>query len=327
MSVEFRPAPLSLVRPAATWTPEAPRPVLPVPATRWIDEAAARFAAVAAADDPDGRYHRFSSALHDVLAAIDASAIISGSPLAWRLQNWPRGYAGDFETIEMMCRGDSADLLKGLPRCIELWALNCPPVQQHRNKIRRQAALMMETLTEASPHAPARVLSIACGPSRDARLLAPIAHACHGELWLNDADADALEFSASRLDALPIRCHYVHGNILRSHKALAAEGPFDLVLAGGLFDYLTDRQAGYLVRRVHERLLKPGGRFFFTNILAGHGYRGCLEHVVSWSLIERTAEQVLALCAEAGVGSEQVEIGTDETGLALLVTVYRDGRD
>jgi extracellular factor (EF) 3-hydroxypalmitic acid methyl ester biosynthesis protein len=308
---------------------------------RALDEALAHLCAVAASNEAEGSYHRFSSALHGLLAAIDrakvvlpsegidgrlkvARRLLASSPLAWRLQNWPRGYPGDFETIEMMCRADSADLLQGTARYVEEWALNCPPVQQHRNKIRRQAALMMETLLGASAAAPAKVLSIACGPSRDVRLLAPLASVYHGEIWLNDGDADALAFSAAKLDAIPIRCHFHHGNIFRVYKALAADGPFDLVLAGGLFDYLTDRQASHLIKRVDELLLRPGGRFFFTNIIAGHGYRGCLEHLVSWQLIERRPEDVLKLCDAAGVTANRVDVTTDETGLALLVTVQRD---
>jgi extracellular factor (EF) 3-hydroxypalmitic acid methyl ester biosynthesis protein len=308
---------------------------------RALDEAVVHFCAVATSNEAEGRYHRFSAALHGLLAAIDRAApaltaegiagrvktarrLLAASPLAWRLQNWPRGYPGDFETIEMMCRADSAGLLQGTTRCVEEWALNCPPVQQHRNKIRRQAALMMETLLGASAAAPAKVLSIACGPSRDVRLIAPLAPVCHGEIWLNDADADALEFSASKLDAVPIRCHFHHGNIFRVYKALSADGPFDLVLAGGLFDYLNDRQASHLIRRVDELLLAPGGRFFFTNIIAGHGYRGCMEHLVTWQLIERSSEEVLKLCDAAGVTADRVDMTTDETGLALLVTVQRD---
>lgn len=306
-----------------------------------LDAAVAHFMAVAASQQASGRYHRYCAALHGLMAAIDRASltlsaeeihgrlvgvrrVTAASPLAWRLQNWPRGYAGDFETIEMMCRADSANLLQGIARCTEEWALNCPPVQQHRNKIRRQAALMMETLLNASPETPAKVLSIACGPSRDVRLLAPLAHACQGEIWLNDGDADALEFSASKLDAIPIRCHFHHGNIFRVYKTLAAAGPFDLVLAGGLFDYLTDRQASHLIQRVDEQLLKRGGRFFFTNIVAGHGYRGCMEHVVNWQLQERSSNDILRLCDAAGVAAPRVEITTDETGLALLITVQRE---
>lgn len=292
------------------------------------------------ADGSPAFTHRCTGALHDLFAAIahaephlsreqilsrlqSARRAIGASPLAWRLQHWPRGYPGDFETIEMMCRGDSVGLLSGAPRWTEQWALHCPPVQQHRNKINRQAGLMLDVLLQARTDAPARVASIACGPSRDVRQLAPVAHACHGEIWLNDADVDALAFSQSRLQGTALRCHYVPGSVFRVHKALAASGPFDLVLAGGLFDYLPDRQASHLIGKVWASMLAPQGRFFFTNIVRGHAYRPCMEYVVSWSLIERSPTQIVALCEAAGVPARCVDVTTDETGLALLVTLQR----
>lgn len=325
-------------------TPDSPTPVVrrdvAVDPVRHLERASSDFVQAFNSHDPVGHHHRCAAALAQVFAAIeraepvlsseeilrrlqDVRRVVGASPLAWRLQNWPRGYQGDFETIEMMCRGDSVGLLSGGARSIEQWALHCPPVQQHRNKINRQASLMLDALLRPRHAAPARVLSIACGPSRDVRQLVPIAHAVHGEIVLNDGDPDAIALSRQHLDGTPLRCHYLPGNVFRVHKALAAEGPYDLVLAGGLFDYLTDRQASHLIAKVHGTMVAPGGRFFFTNIIAGHAYRACMEYVVNWTLIERTPDQVIDLCEAAGVPASAVEITTDETGLALLVTVQR----
>jgi SAM-dependent methyltransferase len=329
----------AIAAPLAVAVPRDPARAPADPAHR-LEQTASALLLAMNAPGAAGFAHRCAAAFHDLFAAIDNADVhlepeailarlqpvrraIGASPLAWRLQNWPRGYQGDYETIEMMCRGDSVTLLGGAARWVEQWALHCPPVQQHRNKIQRQAAMMLDVLLRSRATAPARVLSIACGPSRDVRSLLPVAHACHGEIWLNDADGDALAFSQSRLDGSPLQCRYVPGNIFRVHKALAAGGAFDLVLAGGLFDYLNDRQAVHLLAKVHQSLLAREGQFFFTNIVAGHGYRACMEYVVSWSLIERSRAQIVGLCEAAGIPSDCVEVATYDTGLALLVTVTR----
>jgi extracellular factor (EF) 3-hydroxypalmitic acid methyl ester biosynthesis protein len=324
---------------AATMLPEFSGGVAnvePDPVRRLELVAAGLLQAMQGPDLP-GYEHRCAARLHELFAAIDAAEpdlaaeallarlqlvrrAIGASPLAWRLQNWPRGYAGDYETIEMMCRGDSVGLLTGAARWVEQWALSCPPVQQHRNKIQRQAAMMLDVLLRPRTAPPARVLSIACGPSRDVRALLPVAHACHGEIWLNDADVDALAFSRACLDGSALQCRYLPGNVFRVHKALAASGPFDLVVAGGLFDYLNDRQAVHLLTTIRQTLLVRGGRCFFTNIAAGHAYRACMEYVVNWTLIERSVAQVVALCEAAGISAGCVDVATDDTGLALLVT-------
>jgi hypothetical protein len=63
----------------------------------------------------------------------------------------------------------------------------------------------------------------------------------------NDADPDALAFSAARLssiaDHLTLRCN----DVLRLLRRASELGQFDLVLAGGLFDYLSDRQARFVL--------------------------------------------------------------------------------
>ncbi|MFF8536936.1 hypothetical protein ACF07B_34080 [Streptomyces sp. NPDC015532] len=57
------------------------------------------------------------------------------------------------------------------------------------------------------------------------------------------------------------------GNVLRTAAHQAADhGPFDLVLAGGLFDYLEERFARALIRTTLSRLCRPGGTFYFSNI-------------------------------------------------------------
>jgi extracellular factor (EF) 3-hydroxypalmitic acid methyl ester biosynthesis protein len=68
-------------------------------------------------------------------------------------------------------------------------------------------------------------------------------------------------------------CAFIPGNVLRAIPALAAQGPYDLVLAGGLFDYLPDRVARFVIGKAMTRLCKPGGLFYFSNIGTGNPYR------------------------------------------------------
>jgi SAM-dependent methyltransferase len=247
-------------------------------------------------------------------------ALGARSPLMRRMQTWPRGYPGDFETIEAMCdagnRVPPSDLMSFV---FQEFALRCAPVQQHRNKVHEQARLLVETFrTEAEP----RVLSIASGPSHDVR---SVVHALgdRGRLVLNDADPDALCFAATHLGSIASICEYVPGNVFRVYKKLAARGPYDLVLAGGLFDYLNDRLAEHLVQIVATHLVKPGGRFFFTNIARGNPYRTLMEYLVDWPLIERDAKDLERLCHAAGVVAEHVKISKDAMDLALMVEVRK----
>src|SRR5215813_11883261 len=72
------------------------------------------------------------------------------------------------------------------------------------------------------------------------------------------------------------------------------------LLAGGLFDYLPDEHARYLIRHAWS-LVDDGGALFFTNIARGNPYRPLIEYFGDWFLIERTEEDVMRLCEAAGI--------------------------
>jgi hypothetical protein len=182
-----------------------------------------------------------------------------------------------------------------------------------------QSARILRTLF-AKP-GKARILSLACGSCPDFELIVPQLPSLAGAVVLNDADDDALAHSREVLEGIGDRCRIVPGNVMKVARHLGSDGPFDLVLAGGLFDYLPDRAATLLIRTVAERLLAEGGSFFFTNIASGNPYRPLIEYFGDWFLIERSEDDVRRLCREALLPDDAVTIRREETGLALLIDV------
>jgi len=252
---------------------------------------------------------------------VPARAIHARSPFVRRLQEWPRGYPGDFETVEYICHGENQAPRGTLEHHCEAYSLNLPIAQQHRNKIHHQAALIMRTLF-AKPSA-SRILALACGSCPDFELLQPHLGAMAGEIVLNDSDPAALAFASSILESIASRCTFVQGNALKVARRLEQTGPFDLVLAGGLFDYLPDKHAVYLIENVYRGLLAPGGTFFFTNIATNNPYRSLIEYLGDWFLIERSAADIQALCLNAGVPDEAISMRRDETRLTHLIEVTK----
>ena len=168
-----------------------------------------------------------------------------------------------------------------------------------------------------------KVLVLAAGSSPDLALVQERIRERDFQVVLNDGDAGAVAFSLARLSGIRDRVSAVHGNVLTSTRRLAVHGPFDLVVAGGLFDYLPDRHATSLLRTLWGRLLAPAGRLFFTNIRRGNPYRIWMEYLVDWRLIERSEEDVRDLVT-AACGREAVcTVGSEGTRLAWLVSVER----
>jgi len=283
-------------------------------------------------------YHRVLAVVHQICATIvecegadiqrdEILAVLepvrrvhAASPFVNRLQTWPRGYPGDFETVEYLIAGAGANRAEGrLARSCEAYALSRSIAQQHRNKIQHQASRLMRTFLQKPGQS--RVASIACGSCPDLRLILDHIPSLAGELWLNDIDAGALAFSANALERVAGQVHFRESDALTFARRLE-RGTFDLVLAGGLFDYLNERTATVLIQMA-MRALAPGGTFYFTNIAQGNPYRTLIEYFGDWHLIERSEEDIFRYCESAGISRADVSIRRDETGLALLIEITK----
>jgi extracellular factor (EF) 3-hydroxypalmitic acid methyl ester biosynthesis protein len=311
----------------------------PAAALALLSSACGRLERLARGSIADSRrqYHLVVSTVHDICGALtdcEASGVsdadiretlapareIHGrSPFVTRLQQWPRGYAGDFETIEWLWCGDNRAPSGTLAYAIENYALNAAIAQQHRNKVTLQAACMLQAMA-TSPSC--RVLSIGCGSSPDLRTI--VNHVPTSSTFvLCDSDKDALNYSRAKLHSIADRCRFVHGLVPRVLRRVRDDGPYDLILAGGLFDYLSDR---FIVRTLADSwndILAPGGRIVFTNIARGNPFRVWIEYLAEWKLIERSEEDIARICAAAGISAAPVMV-RDATALAIVVTLNKE---
>ncbi|HXI14565.1 MAG TPA: class I SAM-dependent methyltransferase [Thermoanaerobaculia bacterium] len=244
------------------------------------------------------------------------------SPFVRRLQEWPRGYPGDFETVRYIMNGENQATPGTIGFICEDFALNSAIAQQHRNKVRHQASRILETCLSSDF---VQVFSMASGGSPDVESILPTLKRLGGdiEFYFNDSDPFALATAREALAPIGNSCHFIPGNSLTVVRRIRAVGRFNLVMAGALFDYLNDDQVTYLIRHAYHGLLKPYGRLFFTNIASPNPYRPLIEYLGDWFLVERNEDDIRRLCRAADVAADRVSIRRDETGLALLVDVTR----
>lgn len=302
-----------------------------------LDAACRRMQALAArpAVDETHVFHAAVSAIHGICEALlvceDAGVspgelreivgpvreIHARSPFMRRLQEWPRSYAGDFETIEWLWRAENC--AQGpFARALEHYALTSAIAQQHRNKVAFQASCMLETQQR---HWPCRVLSLACGSSPDVRSIAQHVRPST-RFVLCDSDPGALEFSFTQLASIEQQCVLVQGRVPFALRSVRKHGPFNLIVAGGLFDYLPNSVVERTMALACESLLAPEGRLVFTNLAKGNPFRVWLEYIADWPLLERSETDLLTLAEGAGLGGSMT-LTRDATGLAILATVLR----
>ena len=80
---------------------------------------------------------------------------------------WPRGYPGDFETIEYLCAAENRSLPQTVQHALEELALRSSISGQHRNKVAFQAKAILAACRRTNGRG--RILSIGCGGCRDIR--------------------------------------------------------------------------------------------------------------------------------------------------------------
>lgn len=278
-------------------------------------------------------YLRVSASIHNLLNAIleeeehskkddiisrlhEVRKIHRQSPFFVRTQDWPRGYAGDFETIEYIINGENKSDANSMGYYLESIILNSPIVQQHRNKVLHQSQII---LNKALENDGAKILSIGCGSSADLRSIQKVLKRTNVEITLFDMDEGALACSAEKLESIKDQCSLIQGNLIRLVKKI--EDKFDLIVVGGVFDYLTDKTIVSVLKKIYKENLNSGGEIFFTNIAKGNQYRTWMEYCFNWELIERTNGDIEKLFTDSLLDDSQLKVKREETGLTYLVNI------
>lgn len=242
------------------------------------------------------------------------------SPFIRHITEWPSGFPGDFRIVDRICQATNTAPPGTLGYWLEEYSLVCGMAQQHRNKVQRQAHELL-SMVRATIHRsiPCRLLVLACGGCPDLESVQDELADLPFQGTAIDQDPEAIEASRHRLKKLSDRIDFIEGNVIRRIPELSRKGQFELIVAGGLFDYLPDRIAAFLIKQVCSRLLAPGGRFFFTNIARGNPYEDWTRYVCDWRLIQRSEPDLNALLGAAGE-CMRVRFERDLTRLTFFVT-------
>lgn len=247
--------------------------------------------------------------------------ILTNSPFFKRIQIWPKGYQGDYETIEYLYDAVNRAEKDSFAYYCEEYALQSQVAQQHRNKIQFQAQLILDTVLNGKM-AP-KILVIGCGGCKDIYSVKNYIKKRNFHLYLNDNDKDALNFAKVQLTGINKKCKYIEGPVIAKLKEFENYGPFDLIISGGLFDYIKNKVLKFLIKYLFYRLLNTKGVFFFTNIAESNPYQICMKYLASWALIERSENDIIKLLTGIGIDEKTINITRDKTGLSLLVRITK----
>ncbi len=245
--------------------------------------------------------------------------------IARRMYTKPRGYAGDFYTIELMYR-DQPGGLGRLGRTMDRCFLDEPAAAAVRNR-RGLLAEEIEAELQAKPEGPVRITSLACGPAREIfDVYQRSADAGRLQPTLVDMDGEALAFVKERLaeqqPSAPVelvRDNLIYLALGRSSIELP---PQDLVYSIGLIDYFEDGLVIKLLDWVHG-LLRPGGRAIFGNFHPANTSRAMMDHMLEWRLIHRSEADMNRLFEASRFGKPCSRILWEEQRVNLFAECVR----
>jgi len=167
-------------------------------------------------------------------------------------RNKPLGYPGDYLIIDWLLQnyiGDSGG------EEWDLWFQRQDASKAVRNR-RDYLSELFGTLAEASPSL--SVLNLACGPCRDVCEAVRASSSKNGVLFhCIDIDQRALDYAQALADEHGVSdmLRLERRNVMR----LRPTTEYSLVWCSGLFDYLDDRQATFLLRRMWQMTCGGGG--------------------------------------------------------------------
>jgi len=232
----------------------------------------------------------------------------------------PRGYAGDYYTIEMIYQnkptGDGR-----LGTYIDSWALRLPPGRAVQNRRPMLTRLVREAAKEWRQSDPMPITSLASGPARE--LFDLFADDENPNVFVTcvDIDNEALAYASELAHNLNLtdRMSFVKDNVVRMARGRGKTilQPQRMIYSIGLIDYFQDNYVISLLDWVYGNLLPDGcvvlGNFDITN-----PDKEFMDHILEWVLIHRSPEQLKELFSKTKFKNSPLQIIKDDTGVQLF---------
>ena len=242
-----------------------------------------------------------------------------------RFYSKPRGYAGDFQTIEMIYRNRPAGTGRIGPlldRCF----LNSPIATAIRNRRVLLAKEIMKTV-QAKDGA-AHVTCLACGPAQEVfDVFQQLDDRRRLQASLIDIDLQALAYVADRRDnaGLQNRINLINANLV--YLALGRQKlelkDQDLIYSIGLIDYFNDKFVVKLLNWIHGRL-RPGGTVILGNFHPNNYCKEVMDYVLEWRLIHRSEEDMNRLFTCSAFGRPCTRTQFEERRNKFIRGMYKE---
>jgi hypothetical protein len=247
-----------------------------------------------------------------------------------RSYNKPLGYPGDFETMNCVYKWQPQgnNVFEKLVDRIGLDVAECIATRM----VMVQQAIAETVADVPESGAPARILSLGCGPAQeisnylDAKSLPrPV------EITLVDQDQDALSHAYEKSypkvmakdDGSTIRCLQLSFvELMKLGKIFVALPPQDIIYTVGLVDYLSTSRVQDLTHSLYEKLA-GGGRLLIGNMAdVEMGNQWPMEFICDWGLHYRNKAEMRGF-AKRLPENAKIDVTSDSTGRVHMLQIEK----
>jgi extracellular factor (EF) 3-hydroxypalmitic acid methyl ester biosynthesis protein len=165
------------------------------------------------------------------------------------------------------------------------------------------------------------ILNLGCGPCRD--VLETYQASGNGRnlrFHCVDQEPKAIEYAKKLLNH-----SHVQNNIqldCTNIFHIKTDRKYDLIWIAGLFDYLDDRIAKLLLKKIW-RYLKQDGQIIVGNFSPKNPTRKGMEAGCRWYLIHRTAQDLIKMVTDAKIPFREVEVASEPLGINLFCMIRK----
>ncbi len=250
-----------------------------------------------------------------------ASSWAFNSRIVYRGFEKPKGYPGDFETLEIIYDERIISSEDELGFFFDVYFLNNPyakAVRERKNKLRE---IVEDVLREKEGKI--SILNLACGACKEIRDICsdPSTDLDGKEVFFYclDWDREALDFSREKLKNAPVNLHleFMEENVLnfiRRKGFYDKVGKQDLIYSIGLADYFTDRILKTMIGNAFYGL-KKGGSFVIAHKDKDISFSHLPpEWFCDWTFYQRNEKDVLDLIKSVELEGVKISSVRDKTG-------------
>jgi extracellular factor (EF) 3-hydroxypalmitic acid methyl ester biosynthesis protein len=234
----------------------------------------------------------------------------------------PRGYAGDFQVIDIIYAQEPAGSGR-LGPMLDEYFLNIAVSKAVRNRRGLLVDEFRKLLSKPSEDK-VHITSLACGPAREVFDLFQ---------WIDDPNrvlVHCLDLDFQALSAVNRRAEEgkidKHIRLLQENLIFLATGrrksslpPQDLMYSIGLIDYFPDKLVTQLINWIFDTL-KPGGKVILGNFDPRCPNRVFMDYLLEWRLTYRSEEDMRRLFAASKFGDRPVEIRFEQENINLFAS-------